>query len=234
MEKKSLPLVIAHRGSSAEAYENSMESFNLAISQKADMIELDTHLTSDGNFIIFHNRRITYENKKYLISNTPFKTIEKIQLPNGEEIPLLEEVISKLLPKIRINVEIKCKTSKKVFDKFLRSIGADNTKILVSSFRFDIIKELKSSTLGYKLAYIYRLPSLTCRRLADMNYIHSLNADHRFLSSRAVLYYHKRDKAVYTWTVNKDHLIKKFVKMGIDGIITNNPYKTRKIIESII
>ena len=52
MERKSPPLVIAHRGSSAEAYGNSMEAFNLAVLQKADMIELDTQLTSDGNFIM--------------------------------------------------------------------------------------------------------------------------------------------------------------------------------------
>ena len=233
MEKKSYPLVIAHKGSSEEAYENSMESFNLAVVQKADMIELDTHLTSDGNFIIYHDRRIKYENKKYLISKTPLKTIEEFQLPNGEEIPTLEDVLNKLLPKIQINIEIKCKTSKKIFDNFLKGVEVDNSKILVSSFRSDVINELKSSTLGYKLAYIYRFPTPKIRRIADKEYIHSLNADYRFLSSNAVQQYHKKNKEVYTWTVNEELQIRKFVKMGVDGIFTDNPLKTKKIIETV-
>ncbi len=74
MIEKTSPLIIAHRGSSEEAYENSMDAFSLAVSQKADMIELDTHLTSDGIFIVHHNKRIVYENKKYLINPDPTRS----------------------------------------------------------------------------------------------------------------------------------------------------------------
>ena len=52
------PLIIAHRGSSIHAYENSLSAFELAVKQKADMIELDTHLTQDGFFVIYHDNVI--------------------------------------------------------------------------------------------------------------------------------------------------------------------------------
>ena len=72
--KEYYPLIIAHRGASKEAFENSFESFQLAIEQKADMIELDTHLTNDGYFIVHHDADIKYKNKSYVISKTRVET----------------------------------------------------------------------------------------------------------------------------------------------------------------
>ncbi len=60
------PLIIAHRGASDEAYENSFSAFNLAVEQGADMIELDTHLTKDGFFVVHHDPKIKYKNQSYI------------------------------------------------------------------------------------------------------------------------------------------------------------------------
>jgi glycerophosphoryl diester phosphodiesterase len=197
------------------------------------MIELDTHLTSDGIFIINHDRRIRYEKKKYLISKIPLRTIENIQLPNGEGVPILEDVLKKLSSKIQFNIEIKCKVNKQIFDSLLERVGCDLSKILVSSFRLDVMDVLKSSNLDYKLGYLYRFPSFVSREISTKTYIHSLHPSHKFLSSRIVLYYHKMGKKVYVWTVNKESHIRRLVRLGVDGIITDNPTKTRKIIELI-
>ncbi|NPD88454.1 MAG: glycerophosphodiester phosphodiesterase [Asgard group archaeon] len=233
MIEKTSPLIIAHRGSSEEAYENSMEAFNLAVSQKADMIELDSHLTSDGIFIIHHDKNIVFENKKYLIKETPFKVIEKIQLPNGESIPILEDVLNDLLPNIQFNIEIKCKINKQELDILLKRVGQDNTRIVVSSFRRDVMHELKSSNMEYRLAFLYMIPSTVSRRMSDKSYIHSLNAYHKFLSSRIIELYHKKNKEVNAWTVNREDDIKKFVRLGVNGIITDHPPRAMKIIKSI-
>lgn len=233
MEEKTLPLIIAHRGSSEEAYENSMDAFNLAVSQKADMIELDTHLTSDGVFLVHHNKRIVYENTEYLINKTPLKDIEKLLLPNGGSIPILEDVLSNLLPKIQFNIEIKCRISKQDLENLLKRIGQDNTRIIVSSFRRDVIHELTFSKMEYKLAFLYIIPSIISRRMSDKSSIHSLNAYHKLLSSRIIDRYHKKNKEVNAWTVNKEDHIKKLVSLGVDGIITDHPPKAMKIIKSI-
>ena len=233
MIERTSPLIIAHRGSSEEAYENSMDAFSLAVSQKADMIELDTHLTSDGVFIVHHNKRIVYENKKYLISKTPLKDMEKLRLPNGESIPILEDVLSNLLSKIQFNIEIKCKIGKQDLENLLKRVGQDNSRIVVSSFRSDVMNELKSSEMEYKLAFLYIIPSIISRRMSDKSSIHSLNAYHKLLSSRIVNRYHKKNKEVNAWTVNKEEHIKKLVILGVDGIITDHPPKAMKIIESI-
>ena len=233
MLEKLYPKIIAHKGSSVEAYPNSIAAFNLAINQKADMIELDTHLTSDGVFIINHDKGIEYEGMYYRISKTPFKTIEKISLPNGEEVPILEEVLDNMLSKIRFNVEIKCAVKKRDFDILLNNVGQDNSRIIVSSFRRDVLFELKSTSLEYKLAFVFRNFNPLSITMSNQDFIHSLHPSHRFLSSKTVNRFHKKNKEVNTWTVNKKNRIRKLVQMGVDGIITDNPSSTREIIETI-
>ena len=70
MSDHNSPIVIAHRGASEDAYQNSMKAFELAVQQKADMIELDTHLTIDGTFIVHHDPIIKFEEFEYVIAET--------------------------------------------------------------------------------------------------------------------------------------------------------------------
>jgi len=228
--RESFPSIIAHRGSSVEAYPNSMEAFQLAVDQKADMIELDTHLTSDGIFIIHHDATIRLKGEKYPIAKTPLKEIEKIRLPNGEKIPTLEEVLVVFLPKINFNVEIKCKITKKEFTDLIKRIDQDTSKIIVSSFLIRVLAELKSPSMEYKLAYLFRVPSFVSRIIENRAYIHSLHPDYRYLSSKAIDRYHRKKKEVNTWTINDAEHIKRLAKMGVDGIITDDPLRARELI----
>ena len=149
------PLIIAHRGSSIDAYANSHAAFKLAVKQKADMIELDTHLTSDGYFVVYHDSILRQQGETYVISKTKLETINELRLPNGEPLPLLEDVLRQLLPSINFNVEIKCSVTRKQFEDMLIEVGSDSTRIIISSFRFSVMRELRNSKLGYGLAFLY-------------------------------------------------------------------------------
>ena len=104
MSDKVSPIIIAHRGASRDGYENSMEAFQLAVDQKADMIELDIHLTKDNHFIVFHDDTIRVGNQVLPIKATTLEKIQKVRLPNDEPIPLLEDVLTKFHEKIRFNI----------------------------------------------------------------------------------------------------------------------------------
>jgi glycerophosphoryl diester phosphodiesterase len=100
--------VIAHRGALHEAQENSWSAFAAAIDAKADRIELDVHLTRDRVPVILHDGDL--ERATGFAGNVADITIDefrKIRLRNGEPIPLLEEVVEKLLPQIELNIETK-------------------------------------------------------------------------------------------------------------------------------
>lgn len=234
MKKTEQPLVIAHRGSSIDAYANSYEAFNLAIEQKADMIELDTHLTKDGFFIVYHDFVIKHQGNRYRISDTKLKTIKTILLPNKEPIPLLEDVLKQLLSKIRFNVEIKCRVEKKEFDTLLSSVGGDNSRILVSSFRRKVLYNLRNSDLEYSLAFLCRRLGRRTKSMVQCDFVEAINPSYKYLQKEHVEFYHENNKKVLVWTVNKEKDIKNLIMKKIDGIITDNPKKTRQIIQSYL
>ncbi len=230
MSGHNSPIVIAHRGASEDAYQNSMKAFELAIQQKADMIELDTHLTSDGNFIVHHDPVIKFEEFEYVIAETKLEAIQNMKLPSGDDIPLLENVLVSFLPKIKFNIEIKCSVTKNQFDDFLNNIGADSNRIVVSSFLSDVMFGLSDSALDYALAYLFLFPAKKGKRMAKNSFISAINPYYRLLSSSHVDYYHSLGKKVYPWTVNRPKDIQKLVKKQVDGIITDCPKKTRDMI----
>ena len=232
MIDSKFPLVIAHRGASNDEHPNSMKAFEEAVKQKADMIELDTHLTKDGYFIVFHDDSIPYKENRAVISQTSLDTIKKFKLPNGEPVPLLKDVLKKFLPKIKFNVELKCNVTKEQFDSLLNEVGEDNSKILVSSFLYEPIVNLKDSNIGYELAYLYLFPMNHNKSVALNDFIYAMNPFYRFVTKKTVKFYHEKNKKVYPWTVNDEKQIRKLVRKDVDGIITDNPRITREIISS--
>ncbi|MHA1464089.1 MAG: glycerophosphodiester phosphodiesterase [Candidatus Heimdallarchaeaceae archaeon] len=233
MSDYSSPIVIAHRGASEDAYQNTMKAFDLAIQQKADMIELDTHLTSDGNFIVHHDPIIRFEDFDYIISETKLEAIQNMKLPSSDDLPLLEDVLVRFLPKIKFNIEIKCAVTQKQFDDFLNKIGADTSRIIVSSFLTDVMIGLSETPLDYSLAYLFLFPPSKGKKMAQKPFISAINPYYRLLSSSHVEYYHSLGKKVYPWTINRQKDIQKLVKKKVDGIITDCPKKTRDIIKLI-
>ena len=230
MSDHNYPIVIAHRGASEDAYQNSMKAFELAVQQKADMIELDTHLTSDGTFIVHHDPIIKFEEFEYVIAETKLEAIQNMKLPLGDDIPLLEDVLERFLPKIKFNIEIKCSVTKNQFDDFLNNINADSNRIVVSSFLSDVMFELSDTSLDYALAYIFLFPPKKGKKMAKNPFISAINPYYRLLSSSHVEYYHSLGKKVYPWTVNRQKDIQKLVMKKVDGIITDCPKKTRDMI----
>ena len=111
----SAPLVIAHRGASMYAPENTLAAFELAIEMGADAIELDTMLTADGIPIVIHDHSLDRTTDG--IGSVSSKTVAELKLLDagsafdirfaGERIPTLEEVFSAVGKKIMINVELK-------------------------------------------------------------------------------------------------------------------------------
>jgi len=101
-------LVIAHRGANKEALENSWDAFQKAIEGGAARIELDIRLSADGHGVVIHDDRLARViGRPGRISRMTRPEITKLRLSNGEKIPFLDEVITELLPKIELNIELK-------------------------------------------------------------------------------------------------------------------------------
>src|SRR5690554_5973778 len=112
---KSELIVIGHRGCAAEAPENTLASFSLALQQKCDAIELDIQLSADNDIVVCHDRTIDRTTDR----RGPVRQLTTAELKQadagkwfdvkyaGERIPLLEEVLDLVPPSVELNIEIK-------------------------------------------------------------------------------------------------------------------------------
>ncbi len=228
--------IIGHRGASGEAYENTIEAFDLAVKQKADMIELDTHRTKDGHYVIYHDYEVKENGNKIKIAETTMDRLREVKLPNGEKIPLLKDVVEKYIPQIELNIEIKSEIRKEEFMQLLKETGVDQKRILITSFKRKVLEELKEvkQKAEFKMGLLYIVPFCKNKQMTKKDYLDTINPYYMLLTKRRIKNYKKMGKKVNVWTVDKEKSIERMIKLGVDGIITNYPKETRKIVERLI
>ena len=102
------PKIIAHRGASGHAPENTMAAFRLAMEQHADGIELDVMLSKDGHVVVIHDATVNRTtNGTGRVSALTLAELQTLDAGNGEHIPTLEEVLETFGDQWVINVELK-------------------------------------------------------------------------------------------------------------------------------
>ncbi len=150
-------LVIAHRGANREALENSWSAFAKAIECGSARIELDTQLSKDGQMVIMHDADLMRTcGHPARVSDLTRAELEKIKLLNGEAIPFLDEVITKLLPEIELNIELKGNTPQDAAEvaRLLQN-NPLHSKAIVSSFYSTPLEYLAQSHPELSLACLW-------------------------------------------------------------------------------
>jgi glycerophosphoryl diester phosphodiesterase len=247
--KTNTPIIFGHRGACALAPENTIASFKLAVEHGADFIELDAKLSSDGEVMVIHDQtvdrttngtgrvnQLTLAQLKALDAGSKFN--KKFA---GEKIPTLDEVFKTVGKQIFVNVELTNYTSKNddLVKKVVAVVKANKMedRVLFSSFLpRNLVKahELLPQA-PVAILCLEAIPGIFSRSFALMKI--SPNIVHPFLmdvNSRSVTKEHKRGRRVHAWTVNADADIRRMVKVGVDGIFTDDPLKARKILNEIL
>ena len=240
----SAPLVIAHRGASLYAPENTITAFELAVKMGADAIELDTMLTADGIPIVIHDhslRRTTDGS-----GDVSSKTVDEIKLLDagsaynvkytGEKIPTLEEVFSTVGKNILINVELKNYATP--FDRLpetvvdiMREMDLSD-QILLSSFNpIALIKAKKASPEVRRAALIGGGPKFIRSFIETFTDYSSLHLEVSLVNQDIINKHHAAGHKVNVWTVNEEAKMIELICMGVDGLITDVPDIALKVIE---
>ena len=145
-------LIVAHRGASAEAPENTLPAFNLAWEHGADAVEGDFYLTKDGEIVCIHDgntERTTGIRKD--VSETTLKELRKLDYGSwkgeqweGTKIPTIAEVFSTIPPGKKIYIEVK--TGPEIIQPLLKEIGKSalqDDQIVIISFDPTVIHAAK-------------------------------------------------------------------------------------------
>ncbi len=243
--EKNRPLIIAHRGASGEAPENTLAAFQLALEQGCDGIELDIHLTKDGQLAVIHDENIKRTtNGEGLIGDMTTAEFKKYDAGSwfsnkykGERIPLLEEVFELVPRDILVNIEIKNIPSfykgieEKLLNLLLRYKRVDN--VIVSSFDHQCLYRLKMLNRNIKIGLLYFEnveDHVGFAKLFGLP-VESLHPDQRALRAEDVRKMIENGIKVFPWTCNSEESMKRMIHYGVSGIITNYPARLKSLIE---
>lgn len=237
------PLVLAHRGASAYAPENTLAAFNLAFELGADGIELDVSLTRDGIPVVIHDDTVDRTtNGRGAVNQFTLAELQHLDASNrmekyrGEKIPTLEQVLRAVSPRGLVNIEIKSTGlhTDGVEGAVLAAIeNTGASRVLISSFNPLALRRmfLLDPRLPRGLLYAPRLPIFLRRAwLRPLVRPTALHPHVSMVTRELVVWAHQRGYQVNTWTVDEPDVARRLIEWGVDGIITNKPDVLRKIV----
>ncbi|MCG3164287.1 MAG: Glycerophosphodiester phosphodiesterase [Bacteroidia bacterium] len=245
-------LIIAHRGASGSAPENTLAAINKALEIGADIVEIDVHLSNDNQVVVIHDN--TLDRTSTLKGNVKDHTLKGLKNADAgswfspefknERIPTLDEVLYTINGKAKLLIEIKDGSEvypgiEKLTVEAVKRNGAENWCEL-QSFSDAAVKKMleeKSSMPVYKLVVgnvpllpLYHDGKMKSGSAYQYKDVTGINPNYRFARKRVLKKLHERKQKMYVWTVNDEKTMKKLLTWGVDGIITNYPEKLKSLI----
>ena len=234
-------LIIGHRGAIEQDPENSFAAFDRAVQLRVARIEFDVHLAADGALCIMHDDDLArMTGRAGAIHALDRGQIEAYRLPNGEKIPFLDEVLTRYLPLMELNIEIKTPGAP-VVDNILRLVEQHQMaerQIIFSSFECATIQYLASRYPNYRRALlwereIYTQKGETGDPVALMLQCQSsiFHPDALQLDDALMQEARARHWLVYPYVSLRheerlmDQLWGRLDALGVDGLCTNFPTK---------
>jgi glycerophosphoryl diester phosphodiesterase len=227
------PLIIAHRGDSSRALENSLEAFRLALTIPVDMIEFDIRMSRDKVLYVMHDRETGRTAKSNIdIERSVSEEISGLRLKNGEAVPTLNDVLTLVDGKAGLNIEIKSKGAGALTAAYLAGSGYRGL-VLISSFRKEEVVGARRVMPDVPVSGIFDtfIPAEISAYKAKGYNIICLNR--KTVTGELVALCHQSGIAVYVWTVDDEKEIRKFISWKVDGLYSNNPEMLRNVVGNI-
>lgn len=238
MISSSHTLIIAHRGASAEAPENTLAAIQRAIDLNSHYVEIDVRLSKEGIPVVLHDpsaARMTGDQNTIPIRQLTLSQIKKIAVGQHfgtafaeEKIPTLQEVLSLDWKNTGLMIEIKksVRDPKILVDavfQVLSQIKKPPSKMSIGSFSLDIVKELQkqSQLFSVEVIGIVEKPDMIAPFLKQK--VKRLALWYKLINWDLVHTLKEENMEIWTFTVDDLEVAKFLISLNINGIISNNP-----------
>lgn len=233
--------VIAHRGFSAKAPENTLIAFKKAIRSGADYFELDVHKTVDDSVVVIHDGSVNRVCSNGMIGNISEMSFEKTRAVHmgypkkfGNKfrrvgIPTLKEALSCAKGKIKVCIEIKVDNVEEDVLKTVNDLDM-NDEVIIFAFSFDVLKNIRALDSEIPILYLRSVVNEeTIKMVKDISG-NAIGAGLKTpLTPELLDLAHKNDLELWQWTVNKEEDMQRLLEIRADGIISNHPDKVLKL-----
>jgi glycerophosphoryl diester phosphodiesterase len=227
------PLIIAHRGDSSRALENSLEAFRLALALPVDMIEFDIRKSRDNQLYVMHDHDTGRTAEKNInIEESLSEEIASVKLKNGELIPILSDVLKLVAGKVGLNIEVKSEGSGALTAAHLAGSGYKGP-VLISSFKEREVLDARRVMPTIPVSGIFDTFVLSeVNKYRSMGYSF-ISLKKKTVTRELVSACHDQKIKVYVWTVDEEEEIKRFIEWGVDGIYSNKPMVLKKVVDGL-
>jgi len=229
--------IVAHRGAAGAAPENTMASIRQALKDGADWVEIDVQESRDGQIVVFHDSDFMK------LSGDPLKVwdgdLEDIQQRDigswyaqefsTERVPTLQQVLEEVRGRARLMIELKYYGHDQALEqRVIDIVEAANMvdEISIMSLKLEAVQKLQALRPGWPVGL------LAASAVGDLS---KLDVDFLALSARIVTAplirrVHNSGKRILVWTVNDAPSMSRWMSMGVDGVITDEPLLAREVL----
>lgn len=228
----SRPLVIAHRGASAEAPEHTIAAFELALGQGADGVQLDVHLSADGQPVVIHDFTLerTTDGAGPVVEHT-VRQLKRLDAGGwherrfrGQRIQTLQEVLERFRDRVRFWIDLKGGSGlyPALEERVVSTVEIYDAvdRVVIQSFDHEALGRVRA--LNPAIAVGARL----ARRPAELPGLEVAGAicpDPGVLSEDLLAEARRAGQVCYAWTTNEAARLDRLVEWGVEGIITDQP-----------
>lgn len=244
--------IVAHRGASFDAPENTLSSMKLGYQQQGDACELDIYLTRDGRLAVSHDPSpLRTGGVSNQISKMTFEEVHRVDVGKwgkwagkgfSEPLPALEEVIALIPDGKKLFIEVKCGAeAMPELDRVLKKSGKQASQLVIIGFGYETMRAAKKKLPMHQVYWLVSGTASSDKKSviypsvqeliskAKAAGLDGLNLDWNFpIDATFAQQVHDAGLKLLTWTVDDPKVARRLAAAGVDGITTNRPQWLRE------
>ena len=235
-------MIMAHRGYSAQAPENTLPAFQMCLDNRFAAAELDVQMLADGTIVVLHDdniKRTTGVNKNvWEVTYDEIKNLDNGSFFDksfsGTTIPTLDEVLRLAgsgNDKLYLNIEIKRNGHDDgIVEKVVEIIRNNNYMDYcdVTSQDYETLEDVRKVDPAILTAYT---SAIGIGDIDSLDAADIISIQETFATYENIDRIHRAGKKVFVWTVNEEDTMKKLISLNVDAILTNDPALCRSVID---
>lgn len=223
-------LNIGHRGAKGHLAENTLASFQKALDLGVDGVELDVHLSLDGEIIVMHDETIDRTTDgKGLVNALSLAELKVFRIENELGIPTLTEVFDLINRNCFINVELKGNGTAApvvaLIDNYISQKSWQYDDFIVSSFDWNALQEVAHLDPKIRIGVLTATDLELAIGFAEFIHAYAIHPYFHLLDAGNTTQIQEKGFLVFPWTVNEPEDVQKIKSFGVNGIITDCPDK---------
>lgn len=235
-KKRPALKIWAHRGShdGAAPLENTLPAFERALTDGADGVELDVHVSADGVALVFHDEtttRLAQGGERLWLARTPAAKLQAVTLLDGGTMPTLDAVLDLLVGRVPVNVEIKDATALPAVLASLQRVGksANDGAVILSSFDADAMIAAAQVAPQWPRAVIHDMQAeqRDWRGELDRAQAAAWHVCAGLATTENVAHQHAAGRPTRVWTVNESGVAQALELKGVSAVFADRPAQLR-------